>query len=157
MSSRLGTFQCSTSFLQQEGRSQSWKSTCSNLRPFTTASCILSVVSGLQVEFDANGKAYGVTSEGETAKCKKVVCDPSYLSEKVTSNNNLFFCPCIFGSCLRIQVRKCLTPMINTFHISASLFCGTELLWKRMQITGKEGWKSCACCMHNEPPHSGHK
>lgn len=26
----------------------------------------------------------GVTSEGETAKCKKVVCDPSYLSNKVT-------------------------------------------------------------------------
>jgi hypothetical protein len=36
-----------------------------------------------QVEFDENGKAYGVTSEGETAKCKKIVCDPSYLPEKV--------------------------------------------------------------------------
>ncbi|GJN23051.1 hypothetical protein PR202_gb10667 [Eleusine coracana subsp. coracana] len=36
-----------------------------------------------KVEFDENGKAYGVTSEGETAKCKKVVCDPSYLPEKV--------------------------------------------------------------------------
>ncbi|KAF4402202.1 hypothetical protein G4B88_017714 [Cannabis sativa] len=34
------------------------------------------------VEFDKNGKAYGVTSEGETAKCKKVVCDPSYLPDK---------------------------------------------------------------------------
>ncbi|KAF9608602.1 hypothetical protein IFM89_010087 [Coptis chinensis] len=34
------------------------------------------------VEFDANGKAFGVTSEGETAKCKKVVCDPSYLPDK---------------------------------------------------------------------------
>lgn len=39
-----------------------------------------------QVEFDENGKAFGVTSEGETAKCKKVVCDPSYLPDKVTSN-----------------------------------------------------------------------
>ncbi|CAL5379433.1 unnamed protein product [Camellia sinensis] len=37
---------------------------------------------GLQVEFDADGKAVGVTSEGETAKCKKVVCDPSYLPDK---------------------------------------------------------------------------
>jgi hypothetical protein len=37
----------------------------------------------LQVEFDESGKAYGVTSEGETAKCKKIVCDPSYLPEKV--------------------------------------------------------------------------
>lgn len=37
----------------------------------------------LQVEFE-NGKAVGVTSEGETAKCKKgVVCDPSYLPDKV--------------------------------------------------------------------------
>ncbi|TKV95431.1 hypothetical protein SEVIR_9G362500v4 [Setaria viridis] len=36
-----------------------------------------------KVEFDESGKAYGVTSEGETAKCKKVVCDPSYLPEKV--------------------------------------------------------------------------
>lgn len=31
------------------------------------------------------GKACGVTSEGETAKCKKVVCDPSYLPNKVPS------------------------------------------------------------------------
>lgn len=36
-----------------------------------------------KVEFDENGSAIGVTSEGETAKCKKVVCDPSYLPEKV--------------------------------------------------------------------------
>nr|GMD02825.1 guanosine nucleotide diphosphate dissociation inhibitor At5g09550 [Ipomoea batatas] len=35
-----------------------------------------------KVEFDESGKAYGVTSEGETAKCKKVVCDPSYLTDK---------------------------------------------------------------------------
>ena len=27
----------------------------------------------------------GVTSEGETAKCKKVVCDPSYLPNKVNT------------------------------------------------------------------------
>lgn len=37
------------------------------------------------MEFDENGKAYGVTSEGETARCKKVVCDPSYMPDKVTS------------------------------------------------------------------------
>lgn len=36
-----------------------------------------------KVEFDESGKAFGVTSEGETAKCKKVVCDPSYLTDKV--------------------------------------------------------------------------
>lgn len=38
-----------------------------------------------QVEFDEEGKVSGVTSEGETAKCKKVVCDPSYLINKVIS------------------------------------------------------------------------
>jgi hypothetical protein len=31
------------------------------------------------------GKVCGVTSEGETAKCKKVVCDPSYLPNKVNT------------------------------------------------------------------------
>ncbi|AQK70473.1 Guanosine nucleotide diphosphate dissociation inhibitor 2 [Zea mays] len=36
-----------------------------------------------KVEFDMEGKVCGVTSEGETAKCKKVVCDPSYLQNKV--------------------------------------------------------------------------
>lgn len=36
-----------------------------------------------QVEFDEEGKFCGVTSEGETAKGKKVVCDPSYLTSKV--------------------------------------------------------------------------
>ncbi|MQM10279.1 hypothetical protein Taro_043175 [Colocasia esculenta] len=36
-----------------------------------------------KVEFDEEGKVFGVTSEGETAKCKKVVCDPSYLPNKV--------------------------------------------------------------------------
>ncbi|KAJ7968303.1 Guanosine nucleotide diphosphate dissociation inhibitor [Quillaja saponaria] len=36
-----------------------------------------------KVEFEKKGKAIGVTSEGETAKCKKVVCDPSYLPDKV--------------------------------------------------------------------------
>nr|KJB17173.1 hypothetical protein B456_002G268400 [Gossypium raimondii] len=36
-----------------------------------------------QVEYDDEGKVCGVTSEGETARCKKVVCDPSYLPNKV--------------------------------------------------------------------------
>ncbi|AQK98215.1 Guanosine nucleotide diphosphate dissociation inhibitor 2 [Zea mays] len=36
-----------------------------------------------KVEFDMEGKVCGVTSEGENAKCKKVVCDPSYLQNKV--------------------------------------------------------------------------
>ncbi len=36
-----------------------------------------------QVEFDEMGKVTGVTSEGETVKAPKVVCDPSYLPNKV--------------------------------------------------------------------------
>ncbi|WOG97414.1 hypothetical protein DCAR_0416754 [Daucus carota subsp. sativus] len=38
---------------------------------------------GCKVEFGDDGATIGVTSEGETAKCKKVVCDPSYLPDKV--------------------------------------------------------------------------
>ena len=40
-----------------------------------------------QVEFDDMGQVRGVTSEGETAKTKKVVCDPSYLPNKVGDVN----------------------------------------------------------------------
>lgn len=50
-----------------------------------------------KVEFDANGKAFGVTSEGETAKCKKVVCDPSYLSEKVKKVGKVARAICIMS------------------------------------------------------------
>lgn len=42
-----------------------------------------------QVEFNEEGKVLGVTSEGETARCKKVVCDPSYLPNKVISTKLL--------------------------------------------------------------------
>lgn len=42
------------------------------------------------MEFE-DGKAVGVTSEGETAKCKKVVCDPSYLHDKVKTINLISF------------------------------------------------------------------
>jgi len=46
------------------------------------------------VEFDDGGKVIGVTSEGETAKCKKVVCDPSYLTNKVIKMNSYFSTTC---------------------------------------------------------------
>ncbi|KAE8039311.1 hypothetical protein FH972_011736 [Carpinus fangiana] len=36
-----------------------------------------------KVKFNEEGRVVGVMSEGETAKCKKVVCDPSYLPNKV--------------------------------------------------------------------------
>ncbi|XP_020694748.1 guanosine nucleotide diphosphate dissociation inhibitor At5g09550 isoform X2 [Dendrobium catenatum] len=50
-----------------------------------------------KVEFDQNGKAYGVTSEGETAKCKKVVCDPSYLPDKVKKVGRVTRAICIMS------------------------------------------------------------
>ncbi|MBA0682894.1 hypothetical protein Goari_024581 [Gossypium aridum] len=50
-----------------------------------------------KVEFDADGKATGVTSEGETAKCKKVVCDPSYLPDKVKKVGKVARAICIMS------------------------------------------------------------
>lgn len=50
-----------------------------------------------KVEFDSNGKAIGVTSEGETAKCEKVVCDPSYLPDKVQKVGKVARAICIMS------------------------------------------------------------
>ncbi|XAR73485.1 hypothetical protein NMG60_11007470 [Bertholletia excelsa] len=50
-----------------------------------------------KVEFDVDGKAFGVTSEGETAKCKKVVCDPSYLPDKVKKIGKVARAICIMS------------------------------------------------------------
>ncbi|CAH8321233.1 unnamed protein product [Eruca vesicaria subsp. sativa] len=50
-----------------------------------------------KVEFDSSGKAIGVTSAGETAKCKKVVCDPSYLSDKVKKVGRVTRAVCIMS------------------------------------------------------------
>ncbi|KAL6959442.1 hypothetical protein U1Q18_039593, partial [Sarracenia purpurea var. burkii] len=58
---------------------------------------LLLVVYHVKVEFDKEGKAYGVTSEGETAKCKKVVCDPSYLPNKVKKVGKVARAICIMS------------------------------------------------------------
>ncbi|KAG6489136.1 hypothetical protein ZIOFF_047212 [Zingiber officinale] len=50
-----------------------------------------------KVEFDEDGKAIGVTSEGETAKCKKIVCDPSYLPDKVKKVGRVARAICIMS------------------------------------------------------------
>lgn len=50
-----------------------------------------------KVEFDENGRAFGVTSEGETARCKKVVCDPSYLPAKVKKVGKVARAICIMS------------------------------------------------------------
>ncbi|KAG9130596.1 hypothetical protein Leryth_011857 [Lithospermum erythrorhizon] len=52
---------------------------------------------GCKVEFGGDGKACGVTSEGETAKCKKVVCDPSYVPDKVRKVGKVARAVCIMS------------------------------------------------------------
>ncbi|PWA50436.1 GDP dissociation inhibitor [Artemisia annua] len=49
-----------------------------------------------KVEFE-DGKVVGVTSDGETAKCKKVVCDPSYLPDKVKAVGKVARAICIMS------------------------------------------------------------
>ncbi|KAJ0644990.1 putative GDP dissociation inhibitor, FAD/NAD(P)-binding domain superfamily [Helianthus annuus] len=50
-----------------------------------------------KVEFDDSGKVVGVTSDGETAKCKKVVCDPSYVPDKVKKVGKVARAICIMS------------------------------------------------------------
>ena len=38
---------------------------------------------GCNIQFDENGKVTGVESEGEVARTKMVICDPSYATDKV--------------------------------------------------------------------------
>ncbi|KAI4318457.1 hypothetical protein MLD38_032158 [Melastoma candidum] len=52
---------------------------------------------GCKVEFDDSGKVTGVTSEGETAKCKKVVCDPSYVPDMVKKVGRVARAICIMS------------------------------------------------------------
>ncbi|KAI4367501.1 hypothetical protein MLD38_023234 [Melastoma candidum] len=50
-----------------------------------------------KVEFDSNGTVVGVTSEGETAKCKKVVCAPSYVPDKIKKVGRVARAICIMS------------------------------------------------------------
>jgi Rab GDP dissociation inhibitor len=50
-----------------------------------------------KVVFDESGKAIGVSSEGETAKCKKVVGDPSYFPGKVAKAGKVVRAICILS------------------------------------------------------------
>ncbi|KAJ7549335.1 hypothetical protein O6H91_07G049300 [Diphasiastrum complanatum] len=49
------------------------------------------------LEFDEEGKVRGVTSDGETAKTKKVVCDPSYVRNKVKKVGKVVRAICIMN------------------------------------------------------------
>lgn len=50
-----------------------------------------------KVEFDDEGTVCGVTSSGETARAKKVVCDPSYLPNKVRKVGKVARAICIMS------------------------------------------------------------
>merc|ERR1711922_133520 len=41
------------------------------------------------------GKVIGVKSGGETAKCKQVYCDPTYVSDKVKKTGQVVRCICL--------------------------------------------------------------
>ncbi|CAN1141729.1 Guanosine nucleotide diphosphate dissociation inhibitor At5g09550 [Linum perenne] len=84
-----------------------------------------------KVEFDDSGKAIGVTSEGETAKCKKVVCDPSYLPDKVKKVGRVARALCIMSH-----------PIPNT-HDSHSV----QLILPQKQL-GRKSDMYLFCCSY---------
>lgn len=84
-----------------------------------------------KVVFDESGKAIGVSSEGETAKCKKVVGDPSYFPGKVRTlqsstlfffNQRGFFCESIYQNIGRI--RLCLLRSVAVALVQKSSVFG---------------------------------
>ncbi|KAJ5068123.1 guanosine nucleotide diphosphate dissociation inhibitor [Anaeramoeba ignava] len=48
-----------------------------------------------KIVYDSNGRVIGVQSEGEVAKCKMVIGDPSYFSDKVEKKGQIIRCICI--------------------------------------------------------------
>jgi len=46
-------------------------------------------------EFDSKGRITGITSEGQTVKCNKVIADPSYFPDKVQQTGQIIRCICI--------------------------------------------------------------
>ncbi|XP_071735377.1 guanosine nucleotide diphosphate dissociation inhibitor At5g09550-like [Rutidosis leptorrhynchoides] len=89
-----------------------------------------------KVEFE-DGKVVGVTSEGETAKCKKVVCDPSYLPDKVTKVGKVARAICIMSHPI---------PNTNDAH-------STQVILPQKQL-GRKSDMYLFCCSysHNVAP-----
>ncbi|CAL9122547.1 unnamed protein product [Musa acuminata var. zebrina] len=90
-----------------------------------------------KVEFDADGKASGVTSEGETAKCKKVVCDPSYLPDKVKKVGRVARAICIMSHPI---------PNTNDSH-------SVQIILPQKQLSRKSDmYVFCCSYTHNVAP-----
>lgn len=90
-----------------------------------------------KVEFDQNGKVFGVTSEGETAKCKKVVCDPSYLPNKVKKVAKVARAICIMSQ-----------PIPNTDSHSVQVILPQKQLGRKSDM-----YVFCCSYSHNVAPN----
>ena len=63
---------------------------------------------GCNIQYDADGKAIGVESDGEVVKGKLIICDPSYAEDKskktgqVCSTKILFILSPVVGHKVRL-------------------------------------------------------
>ena len=101
-----------------------------------------------QVEFDEEGKVIGVTSEGETAKCKKIVCDPSYLPNKVI----LLFLTCSNHQLILFN----LVLSFSGYFVYMNVEWFMKMMFNHIK-TGSEDWYSCSGHRNYEPPYSKHQ
>eukprot|EP00245_Coleochaete_scutata_P010245 TRINITY_DN3554_c0_g1_i1.p1 TRINITY_DN3554_c0_g1~~TRINITY_DN3554_c0_g1_i1.p1 ORF type:complete len:464 (-),score=113.88 TRINITY_DN3554_c0_g1_i1:629-2020(-) len=91
----------------------------------------------IKVEYDDEGKVVGVTSDGETAKCKKVVGDPSYFTDKVKVVGKVVRAICIMSH-----------PIPNT-NDSTSV----QIVLPQKQLGRKSDmYVFCSSYMHNVAP-----
>jgi len=87
--------------------------------------------------YDSNGKVCGVTSEGQTARCKAVIGDPSYFPDKVEQIGQIIRCICILDH-----------PIPKT---SNSESCQIILPQNQVQRTN-DIYISCVSFAHNVAP-----
>ncbi|CAD7696997.1 unnamed protein product [Ostreobium quekettii] len=87
--------------------------------------------SDAEVVYDDNGKAVGVKSEGETAKCKFVVGDPSYFSNKYKKTGEVVRAVCILNH-----------PIPNTDNAHS-----TQIILPQKQI-GRRSDMYVFCCSY---------
>ncbi|NXC91918.1 GDIB inhibitor, partial [Cercotrichas coryphoeus] len=74
-----------------------------------------------------NGKVVGVKSEGEVARCKQLICDPSYVSDRVTKVGQVIRVICILSH-----------PIKNTNDANSC-----QIIIPQNQVNRKSG---TACC-----------
>lgn len=80
--------------------------------------------SDAKVVYDDSGKAVGVSSEGETAKCKFVVGDPSYFPGKTRPTSRVVRAICIMSH-----------PIPNTDNAHS-----VQIILPQKQIGRRSGW-----------------